>query len=48
MVEELTAVDEGQNEVELLRGLEGKLEGHDERVVDLGEDGPLGEGVGNL
>lgn len=35
MVEQLTTIDEGQDEVQFFRGLEGKLEGNNERVVDL-------------
>ncbi len=45
MVEELASVDEGKDEVELVWALEGEFERYDERIVDLGEDGSLGEGV---
>jgi len=38
MMEQLAAVDKSKNEVELLGTLEGKLEGNDERVVDLGKN----------
>jgi hypothetical protein len=48
VVEQLSTVDKGQDEVELFGRLEGELEGNDERAVDLGEDGALGEGVGDL
>jgi hypothetical protein len=43
MVEKLAAIDESQNEVELLWRLERELERYDERVVDLGEDRSFGE-----
>jgi hypothetical protein len=45
MVEEFAAINESEDEVELLRRLEGELEGDDEGIVDLGEDGALSEGV---
>ena len=38
MVEKLPTVDKGQNEIELLRRLEGKLEGDYEGIVDLSQD----------
>jgi hypothetical protein len=47
-MEELASVDEGEDDVELLGRLEGELEGNDEGVVDLGEDGTFGEGVGDF
>lgn len=45
MVEELSTVDERQDEVKLLLGLEGELEGDDERVVHLREHRPFGQRV---
>ena len=45
VVEQLAAVHERQDQVELLGVLERKLERDDERVVDLREDGPFGERV---
>ena len=48
VVKELSAIDEGEDEVEFLGVLERELERDDERVVDLGEDGALGEGVRHL
>ena len=38
MVEKLPTIDKGQNEVELLRRLEGKLEWYYEGIVDLSQD----------
>ncbi len=37
VVEQLSAIDEGKDEVELLRRLEGELERDDEGIVDLGK-----------
>lgn len=48
MVEELSTINESEDEVELLLRLERELERDNERVVDLGEDGSLGKGVGDL
>jgi hypothetical protein len=48
VVEQLATVDERQDQVQLFGRLERKLEGHDERIVDLGEDGPFGESVGDF
>lgn len=41
VVEELAAIYECENKVQLLGRLEGELEWYDERVVDLGKNGPL-------
>lgn len=38
MMEELSSVDEGKDEIEFFGRLKGKLERHDERIVDLSED----------
>lgn len=43
VVEQLSSVDECQYEVQLLFRLEGEFQRHNERAVDLGEHGPLGE-----
>lgn len=48
VMEQLSSVDKREDEVELLLGLKRELEGNDEGVVDLGEDGSLGEGVDDL
>ena len=48
MLEKLSAVHEGEHKVELFWGLEGELEVHDERVLDLSQDIPLGDGVLDL
>jgi hypothetical protein len=48
VVEELSAVHECENKVQLLRRLEGEFEWHDERVVDLGKNRTLCQGVGNF
>lgn len=45
MVEKLSAIDESQDKIQLLWRLERELERYDEGVVDLGEDGPLGESM---
>lgn len=45
VMEQLSSVDEGEDEIKLLLGLERELEGYDERVVDLSEDGSFREGV---
>ena len=45
VVEQLAAVDEGHAKVEFVRGLEGELERHDERVVHEREHGALREDV---
>jgi hypothetical protein len=45
MVEKLTTIDESQYQIQFLWGLEGKLEGHDEGVVDLRKDGSLCQGM---
>jgi len=39
MMEQLSTVDEGQHQVQLLWRLERELEGHNERVIDLGQHG---------
>ncbi|KAI3482758.1 hypothetical protein L1887_54514 [Cichorium endivia] len=48
MVEELTAVDKRQHEVQLVRTLEREFERHDERIVDLRQHGALGQRVRHL
>lgn len=48
VVEKLSSVDKSKHEVELLGRLEGKLQRHDEGVVDLGQDGSLGECVSDF
>jgi hypothetical protein len=48
MMEQLSPVDESQDQIQLFRGLEGKLEGDDERVVNFGEYGPFCQGVGDF
>ncbi len=45
MVEELAPVHKREHEVQLLRRLERKLQRHNKGVVDLGEDGPLRQGM---
>jgi hypothetical protein len=45
VVEEFSAIHKCQHEVEFLSRLERKFEGYDERAVDLGEYGALGERV---
>lgn len=45
VMEQLTAIYEGKNQVELLRRLEGKLQGYDEGIVDLRKHRPLCKGV---
>jgi hypothetical protein len=48
MVEQLSPVDERQNQIQLFGRLERKLEGYDERVVDLSEYGAFCQGVGDF
>jgi hypothetical protein len=48
MMEQLSPIDESQDQIQLFRGLEGKLEGYDERIVDLGEYGPFSQGMGDF
>jgi hypothetical protein len=45
VVEKLTTVDEGQNEVELFWRLEREFERYDEGVVDLSEDRSFSESM---
>lgn len=48
MMEELSTVDKGENEVELLGILERELEGDDEGVVDLSKHRAFGECVSDF
>ena len=48
MMEQLASIDESKNKVELLGRLERELQWNDERIVDLGEHGSLGQGVSDL
>jgi len=41
VLEEFATIDEGENEIEFLGGLEGELEVNDKRVLDLGQNIPL-------
>jgi hypothetical protein len=45
MMEQLSTINEGEYEVELLGRLEGKLEGDNEWTIDFGEYGPFGQGM---
>lgn len=45
VMEQLTAVYKGKNQVEFLRRLEGELQGYDEGIVDLRKHRPLCKGV---
>lgn len=48
MIEQFTTVDERHDEIELVRGLERKFEGNDERVVHKREHGTFRQNVGNF
>ena len=48
MMEKLSAIDESQYEVQLFGRLEREFEGDDEWAIDLGEDGPFGQSVGDF
>lgn len=47
-MEELAAVDESQNKVQLLRRLEGEFERDNEGIVNLSKHRPFGEGMRHL
>jgi hypothetical protein len=48
MVEQLSTVDECEDQVQLFRRLEGELQGNDERVVDLCQHRSLCKGMGDF
>ena len=45
MMEQFSTVDESQYKIQLLGRLEGEFQGHDEGVIDLGQDGSLSKGM---
>jgi hypothetical protein len=48
VMEQFTAIDKSEHQVELLRGLEGELQWDNERVVDLGEHRALSQSMGDF
>jgi hypothetical protein len=47
-MEQLSAIDESEYQVQLFGRLERKLEGDNEWAIDFGEYGPLGQGMGDF
>ena len=48
MMEQLSTIDEGEDEVQLLGRLEREFQGDNEWTIDFGEYSPFGQGMGDF